>query len=203
MTPLNLYHQRQIVEAIACAERRTGTALMAVLARRADDYAYLPLFWAALLALALPCVLQAAFGWPPGRALMVLHGLLFIGLCLLLRSPRLAAWVVPAGLRHWQAARLARQQFAAQRQQGLPPAALMIFICEAERYVQILYDHALTPSLKPSAVYAIERDLQARLRHEPWVPGLLEAIERCAELFDSAGPPHAPRPGIERLLLLD
>jgi uncharacterized membrane protein len=36
------YHQRQIAEAIARAERRTDAELVTVLARRADDYAYWP-----------------------------------------------------------------------------------------------------------------------------------------------------------------
>jgi len=51
MTPFDEYHQRQIAEAIARAERRTDAELVTVLARRADDYAYWPLFWAAVLAL--------------------------------------------------------------------------------------------------------------------------------------------------------
>jgi len=52
------YEQRQIAEAIARAERRTDAELVTVLARRADDYPYLPLLWAALLALAIPLLLH-------------------------------------------------------------------------------------------------------------------------------------------------
>lgn len=52
------YEQRQIAEAIARAERRTDAELVTVLARRADDYPYLPLIWAALLALAIPLLLH-------------------------------------------------------------------------------------------------------------------------------------------------
>lgn len=67
---------------------------MTVLARRADDYAYWPLFWAAVLALAVPALLHWLLGWP-GAWLAGGNVLLFVGLCLLLRSPRLAGWLIP------------------------------------------------------------------------------------------------------------
>jgi hypothetical protein len=68
MTPYE-YHQRQIAEAIARAERRTDAELVTVLARRADDYAYWPLLWAAVLALAVPGCCTGWLGWPGVRRL--------------------------------------------------------------------------------------------------------------------------------------
>ena len=85
MTPFDEYDQRQIAEAIARAERHTDAELVTVLARRADDYAYWPLLWAAVLALAVPGLLQWLLGWPGVRGLLVANMLLFVGLCLLLQ----------------------------------------------------------------------------------------------------------------------
>lgn len=77
---------------------------MTVLARRADDYAYWPLLWAAVLALAVPGLLHWLLAWPSVRGLLVANVLLFVGLCLLLRNPRLAGWLIPvpcvAGVLH-------------------------------------------------------------------------------------------------------
>ena len=73
MTVFNEYEQRQIAEAIARAEQRTDAELVTVLARRADDYAYLPLLWAALLALAIPGLAHMALGWPDLRSLLVVR----------------------------------------------------------------------------------------------------------------------------------
>ena len=58
MTPFNEYDQRQIAEAIARAERRTDAELVTVLAARADDYTYIPLLWASVLALLVPGALN-------------------------------------------------------------------------------------------------------------------------------------------------
>lgn len=91
---------------------------MTVLARRADDYAYWPLFWAAVLALAVPALLHWLLGWPGVRGLLVANVLLFVGLCLLLRSPPLAGWLIPepcaAGvLRAWPASSFANRTCSA------------------------------------------------------------------------------------------
>lgn len=165
MTPFDEYHQRQIAEAIARAERRTDAELVTVLARRADDYAYWPLFWAAVLALVVPGLLHWLLGWPGVRGLLVANVLLFVGLCLLLRNPRLAGWLIPRGLRRWHASRLARQQFREQNLQRTAGATgVLIFVSEAERHVEILVDRGIEHCwmLKPA---------------RPWVPAL---PNRCA-----------------------
>ncbi len=144
MTPLDQYQQRQVAEAIARVERRTDAQLVTVLARRADDYAYLPLFWAAVLELAVPGVVQGLLGWPGVRGLLVANVLLFIAFCLLLRSPRLAAALIPATLRRWRASRLARQQFREQNLKGTAGGTgVLIFVAEAERHVEILVDQGI------------------------------------------------------------
>nr|WP_314488808.1 hypothetical protein [uncultured Pseudomonas sp.] len=205
MTSLTPLQQRQIVEAVAGAERRTAATVRVVLARRTDDYPYLPLFWAASLALAVPWLVQAVFGWHLGRGLMLLHGLLFIGLCLLLRHPRLNGRLVPPALRRRQAARLARQQLELQ---DVGQGRLLIFVCEAERYVQILHDATLAPAVAAGTRHLIEARLRADLAQERQLPGLLLAIERCADLLEALPPetgrtPPAQRLAGQRLTLLD
>ncbi|WP_459208020.1 TPM domain-containing protein [Pseudomonas sp. MLB6B] len=204
MTSLTPLQQRQIVEAVAGAERRTAATLHVVLARRTDDYPYLPLFCAALLALAVPWTLQTALDWHLGRMLLLLHGLLFVGLCLLLRHPRLSGWLVPPVVRRRQTARLACRHFELQ---GVREG-LSIFVCEAERHVQILHEAALAPAVSANARHAIEQRLRADLAREQLLPGLLLAIERCAELLEALAPQGEPTPPAQhlvaqRLVLLD
>ncbi|AIR89711.1 hypothetical protein [Pseudomonas cremoricolorata] len=189
MTPLNEYDQRLLAEAIARAERRTAAELLAVLARRADDYAYLPLFWAALLALLVTSLLQVLTGWPSGRTLMVVHGLVFLLLCLLLRHPRLAAQLVPRALRHWQAARLGRRQFRVhQGEAGQSGLHALIFVCEAERYVRILLAPQVAEHMPPATCRAVEAQLRHRLQQGELVAGFIEAIDACAEHLSRALP---------------
>ena len=205
MTPFNEYDQRQIAEAIARAERRTDAELVTVLARRADDYAYLPLFWAAVLALAVPGLLQLVLGWPGMRGLLVANVLVFIGLCLLLRNPRLAGWLIPRALRRWRASSLARQQFREQNLQRTTAATgVLIFVSEAERHVEILVDQGVERYLDASARAAIVGRFAEQVRQGRTVQGFVECIEACGELLSEHVPPTHTRNELpNRLVILD
>ncbi len=207
MTPLDHYQRRQVAEAIARVERRTDAQLVTVLARRADDYAYLPLFCAALLALAVPGLLYLACGWPSGRALLVSNVLLFIGLCLLLRSPRLASWLIPGALRRWRATGLARQQFREQHLgTGAQGAGVLIFVAEAEQHVQILVGQRIDAHLDRHARRLLAARLLERVRCGQTLPGFVECIEACGELLGERLPRSHMPDRIElpnRLVILD
>ncbi|MFJ4347972.1 TPM domain-containing protein [Pseudomonas sp. NPDC089401] len=205
MTPLNEYEQRQIAEAIARAERRTDAELVTVLARRADDYAYLPLFWAAVLALAVPGLLHWQLGWPGVRGLLVANVLLFIGLCLLLRQPRLAAWLIPRALRRWRAASLARQQFREQNLQRTAGATgVLIFVAEAERYVAILVDQGIDRHFGADARALIVARFAEQVRQGRTLQGFVECIEACGERLGEQLPrTHARNELPNRLVILD
>jgi len=205
MTPFNEYDQRQIAEAIARAERRTDAELVSVLARRADDYAYLPLFWAAVLALAVPGLLQLVLGWPGMRGLLVANVLVFIGLCLLLRNPRLAGWLIPRALRRWRASSLARQQFREQNLQRTTAATgVLIFVSEAERHVEILVDQGVERYLDASARAAIVGRFAEQVRQGRTVQGFVECIEACGEALSQHVPPTHTRNELpNRLVILD
>jgi len=55
----------RIAEAIAEAERDTAGEIVVVIAPRCDDYAFVPLAWAAIIALAVPPLLYAFFWLSP------------------------------------------------------------------------------------------------------------------------------------------
>lgn len=176
-----------------------------MLARRADDYAYWPLFCAALLALLVPGLLHWLLGWPGGRGLLVANVLLFVGLCLLLRQPRLAAWLIPRAPRRWRASRLARQQFREQNLQRTAGATgVLIFVCEAERHVEILVDRGIEHCLDARARAVIVARLAEQVRQGRTLQGFVECIEACGELLSEHVPPtHARNELPNRLVILD
>jgi len=205
MTPLDEYQRRQVAEAIARVERRTDAQLVTVLARRADDYAYLPLFWAAVLALAAPGLLQWLLGWPGMRGLLIANVLLFIGLCLLLRSPRVAAWLIPSALRRWRASSLARQQFREQNLQGTEGATgVLIFVAEAERHVEILVDQGIDQHFDAKARAVMVARFTEQVRQGRTLQGFVDCIEACGELLGEHVPrTHARNELPNRLVILD
>ncbi|MDF0731109.1 hypothetical protein P0Y43_10270 [Pseudomonas entomophila] len=205
MTLLNEYEQRQVAEAIARAERRTDVELVTVLARRADDYAYLPLLWAVLLALALPGLVQLSLGWPGLRGLLVAQMLTFIAFCLLLRNPRLAGWLVPRVLRQRRAAQLARQQFREQHLQRTEGATgVLIFVSEAECYVTILADEGIARHLDERTRAELVARFTAKVSEGRTLQGFVECIDACGELLSQDVPPTARRNQLpNRLVILD
>ena len=205
MTPLNEYDQRQIAEAIARAERRTDAELVTVLARRADDYAYWPLLWAAVLALTVPGLLHWLLAWPSVRGVLMGNVLLFVVLCLLLRNPRLADWLIPRTLRRWRASRLAQQQFREQNLQRTAGATgVLIFVSEAEQHVEILVDRGIEHCLDAEARAAIGARLAEQVRQGRTLQGFVECIEACGELLSQHVPPtHARNELPNRLVILD
>ena len=54
MTLLSDNEQKQVATAISEVEQGTDAELVTVLAASSDDYAYIPLLWAGVLALLLP-----------------------------------------------------------------------------------------------------------------------------------------------------
>ncbi|MDR0212340.1 MAG: hypothetical protein LBJ33_24650 [Pseudomonas putida] len=205
MTVFNEYEQRQIAEAIARAEQRTDAELVTVLARRADDYAYLPLLWAALLALAIPGLAHLALGWPDVRALLVVQVLTFVSLCLLLRNPRLASRLVPRLLRQRRASGLARQQFLELNLQHTAGATgVLIFVSEAERHVEILVDEGIARHLPEQPWEAIIARFTEQVCHGQTLQGFVDCIEACGELLSKHVPPTFARNELpNRLVILD
>jgi putative membrane protein len=88
MALLTEHEQRKVAEAIARVERDTDAELVTVLAARADDYAYIPLLWASLLALVVPGIVHYLTGWLTLHSLLLVQWICFIVLCLLFRLPK-------------------------------------------------------------------------------------------------------------------
>jgi putative membrane protein len=133
-------HERnQIADAIAEVEQRTNAELVAVLAARSDDYRHHSIAWAAVIALLMSAPL--VFVHPSGVVVLSIQLALFCGLVLLFRLPAVARRLIPRHLGHWHASSMARRQFL---EQGLHhtkgETGVLIFVSEAERYVEILAD---------------------------------------------------------------
>ena len=79
MALLNQQQQSQVAEAISNAERQTDAELVTVLARQADDYTYIPLLWASVLALLLPSAVNYFPQWLSVHQLILCQWAVFIG----------------------------------------------------------------------------------------------------------------------------
>ncbi|MDN7141895.1 TPM domain-containing protein [Pseudomonas sp. JQ170] len=184
MTLLTEHEQRQVAEAIARVEQHTDAELVTVLASRADDYAYIPLLWASLVALLVPGLLFYLTGWFSVNSLLIVQWLTFLALCLLFRLPSLTTRLIPRSVRHWRASNLARRQFLEQNlHHTVGSTGVLIFVSEAERYVEILVDEGISRHLGNEVWEGIVQRFTEQVRQGQTLQGFVSCIEACGELL--------------------
>src|SRR5690606_34741471 len=144
MALLTEAEKKRVADTIARIERETDAELVTVLAPRADDYVYISVLWAALIALVVPGLINYLAGWWSAYHLLLVQWGAFIVLGLLFRIPAITSRLVPRSVRYWRASNLAKAQFLEQNlhhTQG--ETGMLIFVAEAERYVEIIVDRGI------------------------------------------------------------
>ncbi len=203
MALLTEYEQRKVAEAITQVEQQTDAELVTVLARRADDYAYIPLLWASLVALLVPGILNFAFGWMNSHVLLALQWSSFIVLCLVFRIPSITSRLIPRSVRHWRASNLARRQFLEQNlHHTVGGTGILIFVCEAERHVEILVDKGISQRLDDSVWEPIVKAFTERVKQGQTLQGFVSCIESCGELLNAHVPVTEARNELPNRLVL-
>ena len=184
MALLTEHEQRQVAEAIARVEKTTDAELVTVLAARADDYAYIPLLWASLIALVVPGVVHYLSGYLTMYTLLLAQWATFIVLCLVFRLPKVTTRLIPRSVRHWRASNLARRQFMEQNlHHTVGSTGVLIFVSEAERYVEILVDEGISKRLDDSNWDAIVQAFTQQVKQGQTLAGFIACVEACGELL--------------------
>ncbi|MEG5264502.1 TPM domain-containing protein [Pseudomonas sp. JDS28PS106] len=184
MALLNKEEQRQVAEAIDRVEQRTDAELVTVLATRADDYAYMPLIWAGIIGLLVPGIVNYCLEWLDANELLLAQMVTFIGVALLCRIPPVNTWLVPASVRRWRAGNLARRQFLEQNlHKAQDGTGILVFVSEAERYVEILVDHGIASRLHDDTWKAMIDVFTQHVRDGQALQGFLGCIHACGELL--------------------
>ncbi len=174
----------RIAARIAEIERDTDAELVTVLARRSDDYTYIPTLWAALVAFVVPWGLHWGPWWLDATELLLAQAITFVALFAVLRWPPLMLRVIPGSVRTWRASSLARRQFL---EQGLHHTAgetgVLIFVSEAEHYVEILADRGIDEHVGHERWQAIVDAFTARVKAGETVEGFIECVDACGALL--------------------
>lgn len=171
----------RITAAIHAAEKSTSGEFVAVVARASDHYVFVPLLWAAILALLFPgaCLLGGLS--MPWVRLYQIQLLIFIGLAVLLLSvPGLHLKLIPARVKHERASRLAQAQFYAQGVQLTPHhSGVLFFVSLAERYIEIVADKGIHEKLGEARWRDIVDKFVAQVHQGRVVDGFVAAIGAC------------------------
>jgi putative membrane protein len=173
-----------VSEAIAKVERTTDAELVTVIAKQADDYRYIPVLWAALFALLVPALLWLFNFWLTVTDVFFIQIIVASVLAFLLRLPFVLSRVIPKSVRQYRAANLARSQFLIQglhRTKG--QTGVLLFISEAEHYVEILADSGIDQYVEQSLWQEIVDTLIVAIKQGETEQGLIQAINACGELL--------------------
>lgn len=184
MTLLNKSDQEAVTAAINEVERETDAELVTVLTAQADNYNYIPLVWAGILALLVPGIGNYFGSWFGADMLMLVQWGTFVLLSLLFRVPGINTRLIPRKVRYWRASNLARRQFLEQNLHHTEGGTgMLIFVSEAERYVEILVDQGIADVLDNSVWESIVADFTAKVRQGQTRQGFLDSIAACGKLL--------------------
>ena len=180
MTPLSKQEQKQVAAAISAVERETDAEIVTVLTAQADNYAYIPLLWAGLIALLVPGIINYFTGWLAADALLLGQWGVFIVFSLIFRIPGINMRLIPCSVRYWRASNLARRQFLEQNLHHTAGATgMLIFVSEAERYVEILVDEGISSRIDNSVWEGIITDFTEQVKQGETLRGFIACIEAC------------------------
>jgi putative membrane protein len=186
--------KQQISLAIENVEQRSSGELVAVIAERSDEYRYIPVLWAAVIALALPGLwLLLQRGWGSFSLTMYLFQVMvFVVLAVFFRWPTIRRHLIPRAVKQRRAALLARQEFLTLGLHNTRNrAGVLIFVSVLEHHVEIIADSGINEKIAPGEWQDIVDDFIARVREDRFAEGFLAAIERCGKLLE-AHFPHDP-----------
>jgi putative membrane protein len=184
--------RQRVAEAIRAAENETAGELVTVVARASDGYEYIPLLWATGIALLVPLPLIYIEQWLLSLAEIYAAQLaVFLVLSLLFRIPRLHMALIPRAVKHMRAARLAREQFLAQRlHRTAERSGVLIFVSVAERYVEILADEGINDRVAPDEWDSIVAGFVIDVKRGRIGDGFVSAVAACGALLSR----HFPKP---------
>ena len=187
MALLGTAEQSRISEAIAEVERHTDAELVTVLAAASDDYRYIPLLWAALVALVVPSALYLS---PLSTAWIITAQITaFLVLAVVLQIETLRVHLIPKGVRILRAANMARRQFLEQGlHHTIGDTGVLIFVSEAEHYVEILVDRGISSKVDDDQWSNIVEKFVSDVHEGRVEQGFLTTLDRCGEILAEAVP---------------
>lgn len=184
MAFLSVEEKQRLQAKIKEVESQTSGELVTVIARESDPYPYIPLLWAALIALAVPPAVTAlALPWSLSLVSMIQLSL-FLVFGIALRWSPLKMRLIPKSVKQRRAARTAREVFLAQGMHHTEDrSGLMIFVSVGEHYVEILADKGINDQVSQEQWDAVVADFVGAIKAGRTAEGFEQAVETCGKLL--------------------
>ncbi len=176
--------RENIAEAIRRVELTTDGELVTVITQRSDEYVYIPLLWATLIALAVPgllLILQHEWALTHSYTIQFVTFVLLAGV---FRWVPLTMKLIPRHIKRQRAHRVAMEQFFLQNLHRTKSASgVLLFVSVAEHYVEIIADKGINDIVPDGCWHNIVSDFTARVQKGDVGKGFLQAIEACGVIL--------------------
>lgn len=175
--------------AIRDAERRTCGQIVCVLAHASSGYAYIPILWASVLALAAPLPMILLTQWSVQRIYLI-ELAVFIAAGFLLTLLPLRFALVPGAVKRARAHRAALEQFVVRGiTRTTNRCGVLIYVSLAERYARIVADVGIAEKVPAAEWQAAIDALTTHMSAGQIALGFIAAIERCGSVLATHAPP--------------
>ena len=207
MTFLTEAEKTALANHIRLAESKTSAEIVTVIADQSDHYRYIPMLWAALLALSVPGLYFlfqhfSTNGWTySGESVDSLarvyyvQVLVFLGLGMLIQYPPFRFCLVPKSVKHGRAARHAREQFLLQNlHQTASRTGVMVFVSVAEHYVEIIVDTEVAAVVDNDVWVNTVDEFVSCIKRGEIAEGFTRTINHCDEVLSKNFPDKGGKP---------
>lgn len=189
MHTLSTRERKRISRAIARAEAKTGGEIVAVIAESSDDYLFIPLLWAALLALFAPLPMFALTAWPAVQ-IYALQLAVFAAGSLAVQWRPLRIALVPRAVKRARAHARAMEQALAQNLHTTKArTGVLIFVSMAERFAEVIADEGIYSKVPPGIWDEVVARLSADIARGEVAEGFIEAVGQCGGVLAEHFPP--------------
>lgn len=189
--------------AIRDAEQRTCGQIVCVLAHASSAYAYIPILWASVLALAAPLPMIFLTQWSVQRIYLVQFAVFIVAGFLLTLLPLRFA-LVPGAVKRARAHRAALEQFVLRGiTRTTNRCGVLIYVSLAEHYARIVADVGIAEKVPAAEWQAAIDALTGHIGDGRIAAGFIAAIERCGNVLAAHAPPDgSPNSLPDRLYVL-
>lgn len=189
MHTLSTRERKRISRAIARAEAKTSGEIVAVIAESSDDYLFIPLLWAALLALFVPLPMFALTAWPAVH-IYALQLAVFAAGSLAVQWRPLRVALVPRAVKRARAHARAMEQVLAQNLHTTKArTGVLIFVSVAERFAEVIADEGIYRKVPPGIWDEVVARLSADIARGDVAEGFIEAVGQCGGVLAEHFPP--------------
>jgi putative membrane protein len=189
MRPLDPSDRARISEAVRAAEAKTAGEIYVVIAHAADDYRFVPILWAALLALLVPWPLYLLTNLSAG-IILLLQAVTFVWTAVAAQHPAIRYRIVPASVAEETTRKTAQALFLAHGVHLTEArTGILIYVALAERRVEIVADTGIDRHIDQATWDELARDIAIAAREGALADGLIAAAGRAGSLLAT----HFPR----------